>query len=232
MLKPLFTAVLILMLSSGVSAAVVKKSTSGICHVENSAHYERTKNFKPFDTLNECLSSGGRLPSSYKPSSSSKAPSSTGYSRKSFKHWSDEDKNCINTRHEMLKAQSTGPVVMSDNGCRVIRGRWNDPYTGKIFYESKQVDVDHLIPLKWAWDNGADKWSSEKREQFANDERNLFAVDASANRSKGAKGAKEWLPPNKKFHCQYVTRYLRVLIIYEFPSSAVEEHRKLRNKAC
>jgi|SRR5690554_1008827 len=231
MLKPLFKIVLVLMLSSGASAAIVKQSTSGICHSENSAHYERTKNFKPFDTIDECLSNGGRLPASYKPSPASKT-SSTGYNRNLFKHWSDEDKNCINTRHEILKAQSTGPVTMSDNGCMVIRGRWNDPYTGKIFYESKKVDVDHLIPLKWAWDNGANKWSSDKRERFANDERNLFAVDASANRSKGAKGAREWLPPNEKFHCQYVTRYLRVLIIYEFPFSVIEEHRKLKDKVC
>ena len=40
----------------------VKKSKSGICHASSSPHYERTKNFTPFKTLDECLKSGGRLP--------------------------------------------------------------------------------------------------------------------------------------------------------------------------
>ena len=44
------------------SAGVVKKSKSGICHAPSSSHYERTKNFTPFKTLDECLKSGGRLP--------------------------------------------------------------------------------------------------------------------------------------------------------------------------
>jgi hypothetical protein len=44
------------------SAGVVKKSKSGICHAPSSPHYERTKNFTPFKTLDECLKSGGRLP--------------------------------------------------------------------------------------------------------------------------------------------------------------------------
>ena len=42
--------------------AAVKKSKSGICHASSSPHYERTKNFTPFKTLDECLKSGGRLP--------------------------------------------------------------------------------------------------------------------------------------------------------------------------
>ena len=44
------------------STGVVKKSKSGICHAPSSPHYERTKNFTPFKTLDECLKSGGRLP--------------------------------------------------------------------------------------------------------------------------------------------------------------------------
>lgn len=40
----------------------VKKSKSGICHDRSSGWYKRTKNFLPFDTIEECLKSGGRLP--------------------------------------------------------------------------------------------------------------------------------------------------------------------------
>ena len=48
--------------SSTKTDAVIKKSKSGICHASSSPHYERTKNFTPFKTLDECLKSGGRLP--------------------------------------------------------------------------------------------------------------------------------------------------------------------------
>ena len=40
----------------------VKKSISGICHDTKSSYYEKTKNFTPFNTIDECLKSGGRLP--------------------------------------------------------------------------------------------------------------------------------------------------------------------------
>lgn len=41
---------------------VIKKSSSGICHDKKSSYYEKTKKFKPFKTMKECLDSGGRLP--------------------------------------------------------------------------------------------------------------------------------------------------------------------------
>lgn len=41
---------------------VIKKSSSGICHDNKSKSYEKTKKFKSFKTMKECLDSGGRLP--------------------------------------------------------------------------------------------------------------------------------------------------------------------------
>jgi hypothetical protein len=43
-------------------ADIIKKSSSGICHDKKSSYYEKTKKFKPFKTMKECLDSGGRLP--------------------------------------------------------------------------------------------------------------------------------------------------------------------------
>jgi endonuclease YncB( thermonuclease family) len=40
----------------------VKKSRSGICPAPGSTYYARTLNFKPFTTIDSCLTSGGRLP--------------------------------------------------------------------------------------------------------------------------------------------------------------------------
>ncbi|WP_228730433.1 GmrSD restriction endonuclease domain-containing protein [Shewanella yunxiaonensis] len=43
------------------------------------------------------------------------------------------------------------------------------------------------MPLNWAWKYGADKWSQEKREQFAKNSRNLVAVEAFLNRRRESK---------------------------------------------
>jgi len=40
----------------------VKKSTTGICHEIGSTYYSRTKNFTPYNSIDDCLNSGGRLP--------------------------------------------------------------------------------------------------------------------------------------------------------------------------
>lgn len=41
----------------------VKKSSTGICHQKGvSNYYEKTKNFTSYNSLEECLDSGGRLP--------------------------------------------------------------------------------------------------------------------------------------------------------------------------
>lgn len=227
-----FSLFLTLIVVPGAALAdYVKQSASGICHDNRSQYFERTKNYTRFDSVDDCLEEGGHLPAGQ--ARDTPTPSENDdYNRSAFRHWIDEDRNCLNTRHELLKSQSTGPVVKTEEGCRVLHGRWNDPYTGKIFLESRFVDVDHLVPLRWAWTRGADAWNDDKRERFANDERNLFVVSASANRSKGAKGPEEWLPPNEAFHCQYVTRYLRVLILYDFPMKARENIRAIQRQVC
>ena len=44
------------------SSPNVKKSKSGICHDNSSAFYSKTKTFIPFNSIEECINGGGRLP--------------------------------------------------------------------------------------------------------------------------------------------------------------------------
>lgn len=215
--------VTLLVLSVATQASeITKKSKSAICHAPGTEYYSRTKNFTPYDTLDQCLASGGRLPKgqSYtsqpkpKPKPEVALEASTKYSRGEFgKGWADENKDCQNTRQEILISLSTAPVRFSDDReCRVIFGRWISMYSGEVIFDASKLDIDHIVPLKWAWDHGADKWSKEKREQFANDPINLVAAEASLNRQKGAKGLEEWQPP--KNQTQYKARFERVLKKY------------------
>jgi len=40
----------------------IKKSSAGICHEEGTSYYKNTKNFTAYNSLDDCLASGGRLP--------------------------------------------------------------------------------------------------------------------------------------------------------------------------
>ncbi len=40
----------------------VKKSKSGICHVKGTSYYAQTKNYTAFNSLEECIKAGGRMP--------------------------------------------------------------------------------------------------------------------------------------------------------------------------
>lgn len=40
----------------------VKKSTTGLCHEKGTKYYNATKTFKSYNTIKDCLKSGGKLP--------------------------------------------------------------------------------------------------------------------------------------------------------------------------
>ena len=167
-------------------------------------------------------------------SSSAEQSSIPAYDRGEFGRWIDSDRDCLNTRHELLAALSTGALLYSDNGCRVLRGRWIDPYTDTVFRHASDLDVDHLVPLHLAWQRGAWSWTREHRVAFANDPINLIAVDDGTNRSKGANGPLDWLPPNDAYQCQYVLRFWRVSRMYNLEIGADEQMAlgEQREKVC
>lgn len=171
-------------------ASVVKMSNGGICHQPQSSWYDRTKNFQPFDSIEACLAAGGRLPKGVvRPSVNDRRTIDSGdsgsYSRAAFGHgWDDSDGDCQDSRAETLIQMSSTPVrFATDRRCRVVTGRWISPFSGKVILNASEADIDHVVPLKWAWDRGANHWSDATRERFANDPLNLLPVEASLNQS-------------------------------------------------
>lgn len=234
-MRILHRLLLFILLSGGSiahAAPIVKLSQSGICHDQSSGWFSRTSNFTAYDSMADCLKVG-RAPRGYTPNSDVPSQNS-GYERDKFGGWSDDDRDCLNTRHELLASLSTRTPIYSENGCRVVRGRWIDPYTNQIFLDATAMDIDHIVPLAWAWDHGADSWMADRRAAFANDMRNLFAVDAGANRSKGARGPLEWLPPDAGFHCQYMLRFERIMRIYDLHYTPRDAARfqNLKTRVC
>ncbi len=48
--------------SAGDASSPVKMSNSKICHAPGTEYYSRTKNFTPYNSLDDCLRAGGRMP--------------------------------------------------------------------------------------------------------------------------------------------------------------------------
>ena len=57
-----FFIVLILLQGCDSASVPVKKSKTNICHEKGSRYYDITKHFKAYQTIKDCIESGGRLP--------------------------------------------------------------------------------------------------------------------------------------------------------------------------
>ncbi|GAA4381555.1 HNH endonuclease family protein [Nocardioides caricicola] len=130
-----------------------------------------------------------------------------GYDRDEFKHWVDADDDCQDTRDEVLAAESRVAVT----ACDVTEGEWFSYYDHLTWTRSSDVDIDHMVPLKEAWDSGAHAWDDATRERYANDlgdRRSLVAVTDNENQSKSDRDPAEWLPDFEV--CRYVAEWTAV----------------------
>ena len=131
-----------------------------------------------------------------------------GYDRKDWPHWSDVDRDCQDTRQEVLIAESEIPVTFkTSKRCKVKKGRWRCPYTGRIFTDPRKLDVDHLVPLAEAHRSGGHAWDRKRRGLYANElgrSEHLVAVEAGSNRAKADKGPDAWMPADKGYRCEYL----------------------------
>lgn len=140
---------------------------------------------------------------------SGEADTSVPYNRKDYKHWVTIQGAC-DTRETALVRD--GSDVMTDpSTCKVTSGSWVDPYSGETFTDAKKMDIDHLIPLQYAHQHGGASWDAAKKQAYANDlDTVLLTVSARENRSKGAAGPGEYMPPLKSYRCEYSQRWVAV----------------------
>lgn len=133
------------------------------------------------------------------------------YNRKDWPHWVDLDRDCQDSRTEAFITLSSTPVKFKRNkGCNVSHGTFYGAYTNKTYTVAKDLDLDHIVPLYDAHHTGGYAWTREKRRAFANDPLNLLPVYFSENRRKGGKSPMEYMPPYKAYHCEYVTRWIKI----------------------
>ena len=137
-----------------------------------------------------------------------KTGSMRGYSRAKFPHWNSTGSNC-DVRDTVLKRDGTKVKV---SGCNVVAGTWVSVYDGDKITDPAKVDIDHVVPLANAWRSGAAAWTTDQREEFANDldDPQLVAVSAASNRSKGDQDPSTWKPEQTGSWCQYAQDWIVV----------------------
>jgi hypothetical protein len=141
--------------------------------------------------------------------------------------WADVDRNGCDQRNDVLHRDLTGIEVREGTqGCVVVAGVLDDPYTGQTVQFEKataaEVPIDHVVPLAAAWAQGAAAWPAEQRRAFANDLGNLIATTRSENSSKGDSTAEEWTPADPRYGCSYATVVITVKDRYALTVSPAE----------
>ncbi|MEV6395783.1 HNH endonuclease family protein [Streptomyces sp. NPDC051907] len=162
----------------------------------------------------------------------------TGYDRDEFGYaWMDTAdgvplaRNGCDTRNDLLRLHGQNVRFRAGSDCVVVSMDLYDPYTGKDIAWKKakaaEVQIDHVVPLSYAWQMGAARWSEEKRRRLSNDPLNLLPVDGPSNSAKRDSGPASWLPPNKAIRCSYAVRFAQVAEKYELPVTASDKRAML-----
>ncbi len=154
----------------------------------------------------------------------------TGYNRDYFEVWSDADGDGCDTREEILLRDAVQrPSIGS--GCDVGSGLWYSVYDGVWLDDARQLQVDHVVALKEAWDSGARDWNPSRRAAFGNDltsPLSLIAVSSSSNHAKGDADPSNWLPPNENDTCRYIAAWVVIKATWEM-SMDPSEHGRIGN---
>ena len=141
--------------------------------------------------------------------------------------WADVDRNGCDQRNDVLHRDLAEVEVREGTqGCVVVSGVLDDPYTGAtvtfVKADAADVPIDHVVPLAAAWVQGAAEWPADERAAFANDLGNLMATTREQNSAKGDSTADEWVPPDAEYGCSYATVVITVKDRYGLAVSPAE----------
>ncbi|MFJ6026499.1 HNH endonuclease family protein [Pseudarthrobacter sp. NPDC092424] len=141
------------------------------------------------------------------------AENNAGYDRdRYFGQWIDQNRDCQNTRAEVLIAESkVAPRYTTTRKCTVASGRWITTFDNRAHTSATTVQIDHMVPVHEAWGSGARAWTQARRVAFYNDlgyAGSLNAQTSSLNSSKQASGPERWMPPANR--CLYIAQWTTV----------------------
>lgn len=151
----------------------------------------------------------------------------TEYKRDAYQPhgWIDADGDGCNTRREVLIQESTKPVTVNPDGCKLSNGHWKDRFTGAETNSDADVQIDHLVALADADRSGGWRWPQDKKIAFANNLDNpdeLNALSNADNQAKSDKAPDEWMPKDKAARCDYIRAYVTIKSQWELTVSPAQ----------
>jgi len=153
-----------------------------------------------------------------------------GYDRDLFGYPMSFGGGC-DTRAVVLQRDSLSPAQVDPAGCTVVAGDWYSVYDGVTTDQPRDLEIDHVVALKEAWDSGAWQWGIATLEAFANDVtdlRTLRAVTSHTNQSKSDRDPSNWLPPDADDVCRYVGDWVAIKARWHLQMDT-SEFGRLRN---
>uniref|UniRef100_UPI003F499BBF HNH endonuclease family protein n=1 Tax=Amycolatopsis sp. CA-096443 TaxID=3239919 RepID=UPI003F499BBF len=149
----------------------------------------------------------------------------TGYTDDKFPHWDRQPAAGPGCDTRKVVLRRAGTDVHVDGQCRPTSGTWVSPYDGATWTRAADLDIDHVVPRKHAWETGAATWTQQRREAFANDLANpeLVAVTGKVNRQKGDKAPDQWKPPSTQDWCAYAKDWTLVKKAYGLTVTPAEK---------
>jgi len=149
--------------------------------------------------------------------------------------WPDLDRDCVNTRHEVLIAESKTPVVYRDaRKCWVSTGDWTCPFSGEKAQQQKDMHIAHVVPLENAYLSGGYDWPPGQRRNYANDlgdPDHIVAISAKMNRERRGQGPERWRPPLESSWCWYARAFEKIKKRYRLSSTPGERTALAEMKA-
>jgi hypothetical protein len=120
----------------------------------------------------------------------------------------------------------------------VDSGRWFDRYSNSEYTSSREIQIDHMVPLKAAYMAGAFSWDYKTRCLFANYmgfRNHLIPASVRENTSKGDRAPDKYLPKELSYRCQYIKDWLTIKLIWKLNLIADEVeavHDVMLNYGC
>lgn len=152
------------------------------------------------------------------------------YSRDEFGSWSNA--NGKSTRVDVLINQADDYTLENN---KVVSGTWTIKYTGEtVTYDnakdiSNNLQIDHIVPVSYAFHHGASSWDTDKKEEFYNDDGtsdghsvgdnksddysnvgNLIVSDRHSNISKSDSGPADWMPEDQSYWVNYCESWIKI----------------------
>ncbi|MCJ8504011.1 HNH endonuclease family protein [Kocuria flava] len=153
------------------------------------------------------------------------AETNAGYDRdRQFGTWNDADRDCRNTRAEVLQNETRASLAFTAaKRCTVRSGRRVTSWDGRTRTSATTVQIDHTVPVHEAWGSGVRYRTKAKRVAFHNDlgdSCTLSAQTSALNSAKQTRGPEQWMPPRHR--CGDVGEWVAVKICWGLKADSAE----------